>query len=203
MVNRHAKFHSQSGVSLVELLVVMIIIALVASIAFMSRGSANEIFQRQNGSNQLKQILERARFDSVKRRADGSSARPFARVTVNSDSFVLRTYNDVTGSVPAATDETVLLAPGVVAAHYNTGIALPMVINYTRRGEPSVALPQFRICNLSCSSPNGTNSDIVIVTPTGTVNLLPGNATLPTFTNPVLSGTPGAGDLINDDVVVP
>jgi prepilin-type N-terminal cleavage/methylation domain-containing protein len=57
MVNRQAKFHSQSGVSLVELLVVMIIIALVASIAFMSRGSANEIFQRQNGSYQLKQIL--------------------------------------------------------------------------------------------------------------------------------------------------
>ena len=208
MKESNSKTKGESGVSLVELMVVCVIIGLVASIAFMSRGSANEVFQRMNGSGQLKQVFERARFDSVKRRADGLTVggiipRPFAQVTVQSDRFTLRTYNDTPGGgAPTPQDETVLLAPGIVAAHY-TGLTLPMVVSYSRRGEPSIALPQFRICNNSCSSPTGANSDIVIVTPTGTVNLLPGNASLPTFTNPTLIGNPGAGDQVNDDVVIP
>ena len=64
----------QAGISLVELLVVIVIIAIVASVALMRRGSANEQFQRQNASRELKTAFERARFDSVKRRADGGSA---------------------------------------------------------------------------------------------------------------------------------
>ena len=196
-----AKLNSQSGVSLVELMVVVLIIVIVVSIATMYRGSANEELQRQNGSRQLKELLERARFDSVKRRADGTTARPYAQVTVNANSVVLRTYNDVVNSNPSPRDQTINFAAGVIVAHYASG-TLPLTITYNRRGEPT-GDARFRVCNITCSNPTNATSDIVIVTPTGTVNLLSGGSTLPTFSNPTLTGSVNASDSINDDVVIP
>ena len=63
----------QDGTTLVEALVVILIISIVAAMAIMNRGSADEQFKRQNLARELKVAFERARFDSVKRRAEGAT----------------------------------------------------------------------------------------------------------------------------------
>src|SRR4051794_166677 len=63
----------QTGFTFVELMVVIAIIAVVATLAFMAFGRSREQFKRQNVARKLKVGFERARFDSVKRRADDSS----------------------------------------------------------------------------------------------------------------------------------
>ena len=94
MVNSlRSTFGEQSGLSLIELLVVMVIITIVASIALMQRGSANEQLKRQNAATQLKNAFERARFDSVKRRPD--SARSIA-TTYDVSVMTLAAHEDKT-----------------------------------------------------------------------------------------------------------
>jgi prepilin-type N-terminal cleavage/methylation domain-containing protein len=193
-----AKFASDNGISIVELLVVIVIIAILATLAFMNRGNANEIFQRQNAVGELKVAFERARFDSVKRRGDGAEPFPFASVEVRTDGYTLRTYTREGSAVTATPHDTVRTFPaGISLAHYSSG-TLPMTITFNRRGETAGGVPQFRI-----TDQRSGGSQIVLVTPTGTVNVLPGTSSIPTFANPTLSGNPAATDSISNQVVVP
>jgi prepilin-type N-terminal cleavage/methylation domain-containing protein len=191
----------QAGFSYVELMIVIVIISIVAAMAMMQRGSANEQFQRQNAARELKVAFERARFDSVKRRADGGSA-PFASVSISADSFTLRTYRNDTNGVATANDQTTPLPTGVVIArHDGTALGTP-VVSFDMRGETSQSPPpQFLVCNVTCAGPSNATADIVLVTPTGTVNLLPGSASIPSFSNPAVSSAPPP--VTNPDVILP
>jgi len=184
----------------VELVVVIAIIAVMAGIALVGRGNTNAQLQRQTASRQLKEVFERARFDSVKRRADGTE--PFAQVEVHSDRFILTTYTkEANGTATAKVQETHVPA-GVIIEHYSSG-SLPMPITFNRRGETAGGVPQFRICNVTCTNPTNSTSDILAITPTGTVNLLPGGSSFPSFPTPGLNGAPSDSELINDMVVMP
>lgn len=196
-----SKLKSQSGASLVEVMVVALIIIIVATITFMSAGSSNEQFQRQNAARQLKETFERARFDSVKRRADGDALRPLAYVEVRANGFTLRTFIDSdanAGTAPVARDQDYPIAAGVAIEHYSSA-SLPMVVTFDRRGAPG-ADARFRVTETRSST-----SEVVIVTPTGTVNLVGsvGNSVNFNFSNPTLSGNPGDGESINNDVIIP
>lgn len=202
VVRAEEQFNAQSGVSLVELVAVILVIGVVAGLALLLPSSANEQIQRSNAARQLKEAFERARFDSVKRRADGDALRPYAYVQVRADGFTLRTYSDSdanAATAPVAKDQVFPIAPGISIAHYASG-TLPLTITLNRRGEPSGGDPRFRVSEARYSS-----SEVVIVTPTGTVNLVgaAGSNVNFNFANPSLSGNPGAGDTINDDVIVP
>ncbi len=197
----------QRGISYVELLVVIVIIAIVASLALVQRGSANEQLQRQNAARELKVAFERARFDSVKRRADGTTNAPFAQVTVTPTGFTLRTFNVEANSTATPQDQAYPLPAGVVFGGYGFTLT-SAVVTFNRRGESSVTgggLPQFMACNGStCPTPPGVAaiSNTVLVTPTGTVNLLAGGVTIPSFTNPTVS-TMSNTAAVNPDVVLP
>src|SRR5690606_12428047 len=102
-VSAHSPHSLDAGFSFVELMVVIVIIVIVATLALMQRGSANEQFQRQNVARELKVALERARFDSVKRRA-----LPPAKVEVRPDRFILTTYRIDAGAPVAENVETLL-----------------------------------------------------------------------------------------------
>jgi prepilin-type N-terminal cleavage/methylation domain-containing protein len=191
------KSKKEAGVSLVELLVVMVIIAIVMTMAILSRGDANELFQRQNASGELKIAFERARFDSVKRRADVEPFPP-ASVQVRADGFTLTTYTREGTATTATPHNSVKSFPtGVVASHFTSG-TLPMTISFNRRGETAGGVAQFRITDTK----TGT-SDIILVTPTGTVNLISGSSTPPTFPTPTLVSSPLPTESIDQHVVVP
>ena len=186
---------SESGVTLVELLVVIVIIAIVAALALMQGGSANAQFKRQNVATQLKNAFERARFDSVKRRVTSGQE---AYVTVNETSYTLRTYNNAANGVSTPSDLVTNLPPGIVIGLYPSGTPSGQNVVFNLRGEASSSSsPQFYICNVSCSNPDNSNANLLIVTPTGTVNLLPGDANLPTFGVPSTTSVPTNANISN------
>ena len=181
---------SEAGVTIVELLVVCVIIAIVAGFALMQRGSANEQFKRQNVARELKFAFERARSDSVKRRADVTANQ--AKVVVDTGTFTLATDRDSDGTITNADDfQTNFAAQNVVIAGQG-GTSVPITIYFDQRGETvnsvgAAISAAFYVCNVSCASPNNANANIVLITPTGTVNLLAGGATPPTFNAPTVA----------------
>ena len=182
------RFHGQDGVSFIELIVVIVIISIAAALAFMRTGSANPQFKRQNVATQLKNAFERARFDSVKRRVTSGQE---AYVTVTPTSYTLRTYSNNANGVSTPNDLTTTLPTGIVIGSYGGGTLTTQNVVFDMRGEvPTSPSPQFYVCNVSCSSPSNANANILIVTPTGTVNLLPGGSSLPTFGVPTITSVP-------------
>lgn len=202
MRNSHKSNSHESGVTVTEVLVVIVIIAVIAGFALMQRGAANEQLTRQNVAQQLKTAFERARFDSVKRRAVASNE--LALVTVTPTSFTLRTYSNDANGVSVSRDQVTDLPPGIVIAHFDNSVTLTSQdVTFDMRGEtPTSPLPQFLVCNVSCGSADSTNSNIVIVTATGTVNLLAGGSTLPTFGVPTVTNV-NTNTGINPNAVLP
>jgi prepilin-type N-terminal cleavage/methylation domain-containing protein len=198
-------FHAQSGLSLVELLVVIVIIVILATFALMQRGSANEQFQRQNVSRELKVAFERARFDSVKRRAECANR---AKVIVDTNSFTLWTDTDLDGT-PESGESITTTAPANIVISHHSGVSLPVTLYFNKRGDidprdasDTVIDPAFYACNNSCAVPANDNANLILVTQTGTVNLLSGTATIPSFG--VSGGTAvNASIEINDNLLLP
>ena len=189
----------QSGVTLVESLVVIVIIATLAGFALMKRTPVDVYLKRQNVAQELKATLERARFDSVKRRAVSGS---MASVTITPTSYTLRTYtSDVNGN-NTPHDKTTTVPTGIVIA-LNGGTLTSSEVTFNMRGEtPQSPAPQFYICNVDCSVPTNSTANFLIVTPTGTVNLLGGGASPPTFGVPAIQPIPVAS-AVNPDTVLP
>ena len=177
---------AESGVTIAELLVVIVVIGVITGFALLQRGGANEQFKRQNVARELKSALERARFDSVKRRADDVDI-PQARVVINETSFVLTTDKDQNGVLEAADDQTTDFSGQDIVIGLKPGLSFPVTVTYSHRGESSASdpatntSPQFWVCNVSCSTPSASNSNLILVTPTGTVNMLAGGVSPPTF----------------------
>jgi prepilin-type N-terminal cleavage/methylation domain-containing protein len=187
----------QAGVTITELLVVVVVISVIAGIALIQRGGANEQFNRQNAARELKFAFERARFDSVKRRAEGSGP---ANVVVENDKFTLSTDTDL--DAPGLESIQTTLPPNVSIARYDGGSGA-VTVTFDKRGETES--PIFLVCNGTCTADNDAahNADIVLITATGTVNLLPGGSTPQTFTAPPVVPPIGAGTDVNPRVLLP
>lgn len=203
------KLNSQSGVTLVELMVVALIIMIVATFAFLNQGRANAQYQRQNASRMLKAAFERARFDSVKRRAVNSNA--LANVVLTGTSFTLKTDMDLNGLTTDAGDAATTTFPNGITMRRFDGAAFASgndTVTFNMRGEATISpAPQFVICNGTCPSNASLTSDVsdvLVVTPTGTVNLLPGGpGVIPSFNTPTITGSTSTTAGIDRDVVVP
>ena len=207
-ISHNLRSADQSGVTLVELLVVIVIISIVAALALMQRGKTDVQLKRQNVARELKVALERARFDSVKRRAQSSPTDARSKVTINSGSYVLTTYVvDSAGTATASTQTSDASGQNVVISG-NNSITLPYVIYYNQRGEAVDAAgtsisPSFYICQVTCSSPGSANANLVVVTPTGTVNLLSGDSSVPSFSPPGVTVVPGGTAIRAETLVTP
>lgn len=196
---------AQRGVTVTELLVVIVVIGVICGFALMQAGGTDDQLQRQNVAQAFKVAFERARFDSVKRRASevGSNALREATVTVTPTSFTLRTYTNEANGTATPSDQTTTLPSGIVIGRYDGATLTSVVVTFDMRGEiGSASDAQFYICNVTCAgSHTNTNANLLIVTPTGTVNLLPGSSTLPTFGVPSMSPIPTSAN-INPDTVL-
>ena len=196
MNTQSQKIRNDRGVSLVELLVVIVLIAILAAFAMMQRGSANEQLQRQNVARELKVALERARFDSVRRRA--TTAGTQAQVSVSPTAYTVTTYFSDGVTANTVTRDI---------AFQNIVIDSTLTVYFNQRGEvvdgSGVSIsPVFNVCNVSCSSMTAANSNVVLITPTGTVNLLAGGSSIPTFSAPPVTNVPVTTGISNT-VVIP
>ncbi len=189
---------SDAGFSLVELLVVIGIICVLSAIAVMQLTTSNQRFIRQNAARELKAAFERARFDSVKRRPTSIGA--FAKVALTQSSFTLTADTNLNGTLEAADDLLRDLSGTSVVMAGSGGTALPTTVYFNQRGEAvnssgASISPVFLVCGGSCSAPTSANANIVLVTPTGTVNLLPGDAAIPSFPTPNVTSVPVSSDV--------
>ena len=184
---------AQSGFSLIELFVVLVLIAVLTTLAVIQFRRSKIDLDRQSIAREFKVYLERARFDSVKRRAEGANS---ATMTLNSaTSFTARFDFNQDGTVEAFESRTVNFTD-----KSNTKILVtdtlnyPIAITFDRRGHAvardggNVEIdPIFTICS-ECGTP-AEGKSVISISASGTVAVTlepPDPSTLPAppITNP-------------------
>jgi Tfp pilus assembly protein FimT len=172
-----------------ELLVVLSVMAIVTTFSIGLFGRSKDSFSRQNAARQFKNMLERARFDAVKRRATSGQ---FSTVKViNSTTYNYSIDLNQNGTIDSGETVAVdLRSANVTIASAST---FPITVSFDQRGAASgedgfsaAVTPIFYFCNGTCTPGTATdqNSNIIYVSPTGTVAMMKGGTALPTFSNP-------------------
>lgn len=206
------EFESQYGFSLAELLVVVVILGVLAAFAIIALGNSTSSIERQNVAKQFKISLERARFDSVKRRAD--YCENMSRVEITSaTSFTLLTDANQNGALePDMETRTIKFSSqDIISIVADPPLTYPIVIRFDKRGnassgacgaETAVNTPTI-FCTMPCTaaSANASNSNVVFVSRTGTVALMGGGSDAPAFTAPAI-GSIDNSNQINPMLVV-
>lgn len=190
---RNDIFNSQSGQSIVEMLVVLAIAAIITVMAIFSLGNARSTIQRKNIAREFKASLERARFDSVKRRV--TNVGEMANVTINSaTSFSLAADMNRNGIIEPSDLRQINFANSKVRI-VGSNLTFPLTIRFDRRGFATIVnnlgveiTTSLKICeNCTSSTANSSNSDAVSISSAGTVIMMEGSQILPTFQNPTTS----------------
>lgn len=193
-MQKKTSFRSVSGFSIIELLIVLVVIGIVVTLAVIALGSSSSSLARQNISREFKVALERARYDSVKRRP--ATCDDMSRVEITSaTSFQLLTDTNRNGSIDPA-GETSLFD---FFNRSNTQIVgdsltFPITIRFDGRGNsssgpcaaPTAAYASTTFCELPCTTAtaNPENATVIYVSPTGTTTALLGGETIPDFDEP-------------------
>ncbi|MBA2378692.1 MAG: prepilin-type N-terminal cleavage/methylation domain-containing protein [Blastocatellia bacterium] len=184
-----------AGFSLIELLVVLAVLGVLVTFAIMALGRSQQNLRRQSIAKEFKVVLERARFDSLKRRP--SSCADMSRVEILSPtSFRYITDTNQDGTLqPDAEARVVDFGSSPVRIVDETPLVFPIIIRFDMRGGSSsgacgaetVARTPTHFCELPCGTRNPTNSTSIYVSPTGTVALLIGGEDEPEFDDPDVS----------------
>lgn len=173
-MSRSKTWGSESGFSLLELLLVVAIIGALATMAFMQIASARDRTRRDSAAREFMGKLDRARSDSIRRHA---AAGQEARVAVvNSTSYqVTADYNN-NGTIDAGEARTFTLPDGVT---FVTSPAPPAAA-FDWRGQLTG--------NMSFQLTNSAGSTSINLTAAGDVTLNNAASTPPTL--PTITSTP-------------
>lgn len=191
---------SQAGVTLIELLVVLVIIGILVVFSVAQFGNANNQFKVRNVARELKISLERARFDSVKRRP--YKIETMSRVVINSPtSFTL--INDLNqNGILEASDERVVNFSNSGINIATNDVAFPITIVFDRRGKISARDilgneidAEFVVCE-DCTFTTMRDGDyLVSVSRTGTITMIGNDESLETFQTPTTTTVSGKADI--------
>jgi prepilin-type N-terminal cleavage/methylation domain-containing protein len=176
----------QGGFSLIELFIVLVAIGILTTLAVMQMGRSRVDLQRQRIAREFKVYLERARFDSVKRRAEQTTERASIMITSPSSFTVLLDF-DGDGVMRPSEARAVNFSDRTDAViQVSDAYTWPVRVEFDRRGlvtatqgwvDPdnpgSPITPLFEICSdCSDSSPDITR---ISISSSGTVaELRPG-----------------------------
>lgn len=188
---------NQSGKSIMELMIVLTVVIILVTIAVAQFGTAGTNLDRQNIAREFKVSLERARFDSVKRRA--TNCDDMSRVVITSaSSFTLLTDMNQNSTIETASESRVVDfddRSDVRIVGQNTDF--PVTIRFDHRGNVSTGpcsaplneAEKVVFCNTPCTMATAgpANSNIIFVSPTGTATMAYGGSSLPTFSDPVVT----------------
>lgn len=143
----------EGGFTLLQMVIVIAIIGAVSAIALVGVTSARASQRRINSARLFASYLERARVDSVRRRADGTDI-PFASVTIlNANSYsVFLDFNN--NGTPTA--RTITLESGI--SFNNSDIGAVIRFNWRGRTDGDRG---FLIVNNNWSSDNPTDRNYV------------------------------------------
>jgi prepilin-type N-terminal cleavage/methylation domain-containing protein len=196
---KRTELSSQKGFSLLELLIVISIVAIVATIAMTQFGNTQSRFQRLNMARELKVYLERARYDSIKRRAanfGGTDTR--AQVILkDSTSFEVTTDSNLSGTIDAQDTRYFSFTGRSDVSIVGNALAFPITIKFDYRGLAQIVdnngtnltNPVFTICDGGCTyaTANANNSSVIGITPTGTIVMGNGGETISNVSAPSIS----------------
>ena len=200
------RLNSQKGISIVEVLIVVVVVGILSTVAVVQINSSRVNFQRQRIAREFKIFLERARFDSVRRRAatvNGVDDR--SRIILNSaTSFTVILDKDQDGTVlnPDGTFQNGDRQAVDFSQRSDTRIFIsdmfnyPVTISFNQRGNMTAkdslnnnVNPLFKICSNNCDGTPENNADLTIISlsPTGTVAILKDTTTPSTLPTPVIT----------------
>lgn len=186
---------SQRGASVIEMIIVLVVIAILVVFAIAQFGGATAVFETQNVARELKVNLERARFDSVKRRPD--TAADMSRVEIV-DPDTIRVSIDVNqdGVLSSSETRTIDFSVRNEVKIVGAGISYPVMIAFDRRGHATATNslgieidPIFIVCD-NCTSfedADSPTSYFVRLSPTGTVSVFDNGETPPSVEDPTVS----------------
>ena len=194
MSNRGAD--GQGGFTLIEISIVLVIIAVVTALALFSMTGAKVDLQRQAITREFKVYLERARFDSVKRRAALEPDQ--AKIILNSASaFTVRIDFDADGALGAGDSRLVDFTQrsGTQIVVSNEGLSYPVTIRFNQRGQVivtdslgfAVDPVAFTICSSTNCGPTSPDRTLITVSPSGTVAVFRNGQAPPPVPTPVIS----------------
>lgn len=166
-------------------MVVMTVITIVSSFAFVRFDRAKNFQQRENVAVQLKSQLERARTDAIKRRATAISR--LSSVTINQTSFSVQIDSNQNGVLDANESQNFVFDSSV-SGQFVGDLNFPVTISFDHRGRAKTidnnnnnVNSVFTLCNENCVSSNNnlfltkSNSSVISVSPTGTVTVKAGD----------------------------
>jgi prepilin-type N-terminal cleavage/methylation domain-containing protein len=187
---------SQFGYSLIEILIVLAIMAILVTFAVMALGTSAESIERQNIAKGFKVALERARFDSIKRRATDCSKQARVEIT-GASSYSVITDQDQNDTIDldyetAATDFTGRGNTEITSPDLSS---LPIVFRFDERGQatsgpcdaPTAVVSSVRFCQMPCTTPGVDNSSLIFISSTGTSAFLSGDSAVPSFDDPTIA----------------
>jgi Tfp pilus assembly protein FimT len=162
---RLARRGGEHGISIVELLIVVAMIAVVTAFAVMQIGAAQRAMRLSNSAREFMGYVEKARLDSIRRHA--MSNAEMASVTIASANSYTVTI-DQNGDGTLDPPRTITL-PGTHGATFSN-IAVPTTIRYNWRGRPVDSLGN--LVNLSFRlQDSGGNVNPINLTSAGDTSL--------------------------------
>jgi cell division septation protein DedD len=174
-------------------------------------GSASENFERQNLAKEFKINLERARFDSVKRRASNTADMAVLNV-LDSTSYTAATDLNQNGTIDTSDTRLIDFSGRTdVKIYLASGLNFPVVVRFDRQGHALISdssgnpVDHFIFCGTGCTAAtaNGSNSNVVYISPTGTVAMMGGGESMPNFNAPSVTDTwSNSTSGINPDLAV-
>ena len=172
----------EKGYSLLEILIVLMITSILAVMVISSFAKSKDKLKRQDFARQMKSYFDRAKFDSIKRRA--TDFDEMAKIIIENDStYSLVSDTNSNGILEAAEINRISLPQNENFKIVPGSNVYPISIRFDFRGQikatdgnNSPINPVFIICDSGCLNfpPNGENSNVIAVSPTGTVSLLKG-----------------------------
>ena len=194
--------------SLIEVVIILVIIAVLTTFALVQVGQSNTQLERQNIARKLKVLLERARFDSVKRRVEDLDE--MSHIVINNEtSFSAMMDFNQNGELDIAEIQQVNFGGIGNIKIVGNNLLYPITISFDRRGRVTATdkngasiTPRFIVCN-NCTpaTADNANANIISISSTGTINMISGGDVLPTFLSPNVS-TVNSSSGINDWVTV-
>jgi len=209
---KKTEFNAQSGKSLLEIIIVLAVGGILVSMAVVRMINAQSNMERQYLAREFKVNLERARYDAVKRRA--INAADMTRITITT-ATTYKVWIDLNqnGILDAEEERTVSFGDRSNVKILGTDLVFPVTITFNQFGNtetlngesptPKKIAPVFTFCEGECTLETATvaNSNVIAVSATGTVAMLNGGETVPTFDAPVITDI-GDSTAVNDWVVV-